>query len=124
MSSSKRKKERKELRRQKNIKKEQEHKKQAWEDGKLIEENHNDGFYSPEFTLKISSRLVERMTELKNTAEKDNEKIIQGFRSYKIKIRDTILRWSPAVEYNSDYYYLKKLIETYWDNSSNLINII
>lgn len=124
MSTSKRKKERREQRKQRNIQKELDHKKEAWEKGKIIEENHNDGFYSSEFTLKISSRLIEIFSELKNTAGKDNERILYGFRQYRIKVRDTILRWNPAVEYNSDYYYLKTLIETYWDCPENLMNVI
>ena len=44
MSSSKRKKERRRMRYERNVRKEQEYKKMMWETGqKLIEENHNGG---------------------------------------------------------------------------------
>lgn len=123
MSSSKRKKERKEQRKQRNIQKEIDHKKEAWENGKIIEENHNDSFYSPEFTLKISSRLIEIFSGLKKNIT-TNEEAIFKFRQFKAKVRDTILRWNPNVEYNQDYFYLKNLIETYWDSPETLIEVL
>ena len=43
MSSSKRKKERRRMRYERNVRKEIEQKNQAWNDGKIIEENNNQG---------------------------------------------------------------------------------
>ena len=53
MSSSKRKKERRRMRYERNVRKEIEHKNQAWNDGKLIEENHNQGPYSQQYTIAV-----------------------------------------------------------------------
>ena len=53
MSSSKRKKERRRMRYERNVRKEIEYKKQAWESGKLIEENHNGGSYSGPYSIEL-----------------------------------------------------------------------
>ena len=59
MSSSKRKKERRRMRYERNVRKEIEHKNQAWNDGKLIEENNNQGPYSEQYTIAVSERLFQ-----------------------------------------------------------------
>lgn len=131
MSSSKRKKERRRMRYEKHVRAEIEHKKQAWEEGKLIEENHNQGPYSPEYTIALSERLVQYVNQERDKAlnmepgsildkrtqeplSKD-EVYVRGFRKYKMKIQDLILYWNPTVQRNNDYYYLKTLLDTYWD---------
>lgn len=113
MSSSKRKKERRKARHDRNVKAEQEHKTQAWERGKLIEENHNQGPYSENYTKALAERLVEYVTA---EQEKSPEQFVVGFRKYKMKIQDLILHWNPLVQKGPEYQWLKRLLEVYWDN--------
>lgn len=122
MSSSKGKKERRKERHLKNIKKEIEYKKQAWDAGKLIEENHNQEEYSMDYTVKLSERLL---YILKNKVlSQDNSTTIKNFRLYKNKIRDLILHWNPRIEKNNIYFYLKGSLEVYWDDTDNLSNFL
>lgn len=123
MSTSSRKKERRNLRKQKNIQNEINYKKEAWKNGKLIEENHNDGYYSTDYTTKLCDRLYDILKKIKENS-KDNNECIVKYRKYKNKIRDLILRWNIDLDKNEKYYYLKNSIETYWDNIDNLINIL
>ena len=131
MSSSQRKKERRRMRYERNVRKEIEHKNQAWAEGKLIEENHNQGPYSAQYTIALSERLVQYVNQERDKAlnmepgsfidkrtqeplSKD-EVYVRGFRKYKMKIQDLILYWNPEVPRNRDYEYLKNLLEAYWD---------
>lgn len=117
-SSSIKKRERRRARYNRNVQKEFDHKVSAWNNGKLIEENHNQNSYSPEYTIAISRRLVDLLVVERNRAlksEQPGEYFINGFRKYKQKIQDTILLWNRSVQINSDYIYLKQLLETYWD---------
>lgn len=133
MTNSKKKKERRKLRYLRNIRKEVEYKKDAWEKGKLIEENHNNGPYSPEYSIELGNRLYNIMQsfkeqafnskELLNSVQK-NEFLIIKFRMYRIKIRDFILHYNPIIPKSKEYNYLKLLIETYWDNPNELIYYI
>ena len=126
MSSSQRKKERRRMRYERNVRKEIEHKNQAWAEGKLIEENHNQGPYSAQYTIALSERLVQYVNQERDKAlnmepgsfidkrtqeplSKD-EVYVRGFRKYKMKIQDLILYWNPEVPRNRDYEYLKNLI--------------
>lgn len=119
MSSSAKKKERRRLRYERNVKKELDHKKEAWESGKLIEENHNGKCYSDEYTINLSKRLMQYLLQeydksLTNIAP--DIEFIRQFRKYRMKIRDLIILWSPNIpETIPEYEFLKGLIETYWD---------
>lgn len=136
MSSSKRKKERRRIRYERNVRKEIEHKNQAWAEGKLIEENHNQGPYSEQYTVALCERLVQYVKQEYDRAYTpggrsetyivptnpitgqpltDDEIYVRGFRKYKMKIQDLILHWNPSVAKDSGYEWLKKLLETYWD---------
>lgn len=105
------KKERRKQRHERNIRKEQEYKKEAWDSGKLIEENHNQGPYSEQYTTDLSKRLLQYLGQ----HDKSDEEFIRGFRMYKGKIQDLILHWNPSVPKDHTYYTLKKLLEVYWD---------
>ena len=120
MSSSKAKKERRKMRHLRNIAKEVAYKKQAWENGKLIEENHNQGPYSPGYTQELAERLYNILKNIVNEEGTTKDKIIYRFRQYKMKIRDLILHWSPETEKNEIYNYLKGSLEVYWDDLDNL----
>lgn len=133
MTNSKKKKERKKLRYLRNIRKEVEYKKDAWEKGKLIEENHNNGPYSPEYSVELGNRLYNIIQsfkeqtfnnrELLDSAQK-NEFLLTKFRMYRIKIRDFILHYSPIIPKSEEYSYLKSLLEMYWDKPNELIYYI
>src|SRR5574344_1407771 len=113
--SSNRKKERRLDRHNRNIINEANHKKEAWDNGKLIEENHNQGPYTSDYTRKLSSRLVQYINDEKNRAINSGSDFVMGFRKYKIKIQDLILHWNNEVPKTKDYEYLKRLLEVYWD---------
>jgi hypothetical protein len=113
-----RKKEKRKIRHINNIRKEETHKKEAWDNGKLIEENHNQGPYSPEYTKDLCKRLIDYLWQEKQrslTLPNPANNFVVGFRKYKMKIQDLILHWNPEVEKNYMYKYLKRLLEIYWD---------
>lgn len=110
--NDKKKKRRKE-RHERNILKERLYKEKAWEDGKLIEENHNQKPYSIEYTKNLAERLIKILI---NNNNQDTKYIILNYQKHKQKIRDLILLWNPELEKNNIYFFLKKSLEIYWDN--------
>lgn len=104
------KKERRRQRYERNVEKERAHKEEAWKNGKIIEENHNDRPYSVEFTMAITSRLVQALLK-----EKEKGTLVEGVRKWKKKMIDCILHYNPSVPKGPDYHYIKKLLEVYWD---------
>lgn len=102
-----------------NVAKELTHKKEAWERGKLIEENRNEGPYSEQYTESLAKRLVRillRERDLAIKSENPTEDYILRFRRYKSKIRDLIIFWSPSFTQDcSEYRFLKTSLEIYWD---------
>ena len=56
------------MRYERNVRKEIEHKNQAWAEGKLIEENHNQGPYSAQYTIALSERLVQYVNQERDKA--------------------------------------------------------
>lgn len=128
-------KERRKLRHQRNIEKDTSHKKEAWDSGKLIEENHNGGPYSSSYTSELADRLIDRLVTgrtyilgctdndpvlLKNGGVRE-QAFIGYYRRYKNKIKTLILHWSPDVKKDNRYNFLKWTLETYWDNPENLL---
>jgi len=147
MSSSIRKKERRLARHLRNIKKEQDHKKEAWEAGKLIKPNHNGGPYPSDYCIELGKRLVERIKNFKEsiiqnpqedlqdgvdwnnlTAEEQhtilNDRFVKKFRLYKLKSIEFILHFSPDIQKTADYDYIKFALETYWDNQDKMIDLL
>lgn len=122
MSSSKRKKERRAQRKERNIRKEVEYKKSAWESGKLIEENHNQGPYSEGYSLELGDRLYRIVQGFIQECEGDNTRFLSKYRLYKNKIRDLILYWNPETPKVIQYEYLKQSLEIYWDYPNELLN--
>lgn len=117
MSASKRKKERRRERYLRNVQKEGCHKNNAWASGKLIEENHNGKYYSPEYTKALSFRLCKYLIGARNTG--DLNIVLSEFWKYKDWIIGLILRWNPGVQEDDYYRYLKELLEAYWDSDKN-----
>lgn len=124
MSSSKRKKERRHQRYLRNVQKEIDYKREAWANGKLIEENHNNGPYSANYTKELAKRLRVILYNIANEEGNDDERILYRFRQYKMKLRDLILHWSPEAERDYTYQFLKHSLEVYWDESDNLANFL
>lgn len=114
MAISKEKRARRRERYERNVAKEQAHKKQAWEEGKLIEENYNQGSYTAEYTKELGGRIIEYLA---NDYSPVPELFLYTFRRYKGKIQDLILHWSEECEKDNTYNILKLLLETYWDST-------
>lgn len=121
-------KENKKLRRkaryEKNLKKDITHKKEAWENGKLIEPNHNNGPYPEEYCIELGKRLVNIINQYRTQAQDSNEDqasyFIQRFRLYRVKFRDFILHYNPDLEKTPEYEFIKRALELYWDEPENL----
>jgi hypothetical protein len=121
MSSSERKKQRREQRYLRNKKKEEDYKKEAWESGKLIEENHNNKPYSPLYTSELGTRLYNILKDIEFKArdftdvEKRRDYVVYRFRAYRKKIQDYILHYDPGTPKTEAYETLKYMLECYWD---------
>lgn len=107
----------------KNKEKDTNHKKEAWESGKLIKPNHNGGDYPLDTSLEIGERLVIKLREKKQECNGSNELFIQKFRMYRKKCIEFILHYPSHFTRVENYKKIKLLLETYWDNPDNLINI-
>ena len=132
------KKERRLQRHLRNKQKEVDHKKEAWDRGAFIEENHNNGPYSEDYTDKLANRLVDRLIQARNLAiscDVSNEFLIKAdsdrnkmfvmyFWKYRKISQDLILHWSPYLERDNRYNTIKNLLETYWDNPDKLICVL
>ena len=105
-----------------NVNKDIQHKKEAWESGKLIKPNHNNKSYSPEYSTELGKRLIERLQDSKRNSM-SNEEFVNKFRLYKKKCIEYILHYDHSQGLSDDYNKIKLLLETYWDDINNLINI-
>jgi hypothetical protein len=110
-------------RKKRNIEKEVKHKKEAWDSGKLIEENHNDEYYTEEYTIKLGDRLFDIIFDCVKSSS-SNEEFIVKFRDFKRKIIDFILLYCPTIQKGDKYYFLKACLECYWDNPDQLLSIL
>jgi len=95
--SNKNKKIRRLERHQRNKKKEEDYKKEAWESGKLIEPNHNNKGYPVEYSLELGKRLLEK-----------------PFLIFRQKIRDYLLL-CPLEARNETWNELKKRYDEWLD---------
>lgn len=113
MSISKKSKERRKARHERNARRDKEHKTQAWDSGRLIEENHNSGPYSQDYTDALATRLVQYLSE--GSKGRTPEEFVKVFWMYKAKIQDLILYWNPSQPQDQRYEFLKTILEVYWD---------
>lgn len=90
------------------------HKKEAWNNGKVILEYNNGEDFSPTFTVELRDRLYYYVKEQRSKA-KDPYEFLRSFQQYKSKIIQLILKYNPDVEQEGKYQFLKKSLETYWD---------
>lgn len=123
MTSSIQKKQRRYERHCRNRQRDLQHKEGAWKSGKLIEENHNNSEYSPNYTVELCNRLVDILGNYLTYCQNinNNNSFLSKFRAYRIKVRDLILHWNSTVSKSNKYNFLKKVIEEYWDNPDDLI---
>lgn len=117
----KRRQDRRKIRHQRNKEKDVEQKKEAWENGRLIKPDLNSYFWDEDYLHDFERRIVGIMESMK---EKKDSYILQKFRLYKDKIKVYILKYNPKYTKTKGYYYLKKLLETYWDEPDNLKNYL
>lgn len=88
--------------------------------GKLYRENIGLGQdNSPEFTDSTADRLV---SEIMGNLELPEPQFLQFVRTRKAWYRDLLLGWSPEVPRDSRFWFLKGLLETYWDNPGDLLS--
>lgn len=93
------------------------HKEEAWKNGQLIRPSSNSYFWDESYLIEFGQRLSDIMKDL---IGQPNEFILNKFRLYKEAIRDFILKFDPKVKKSENYFYLKTLLETYWDEPENL----
>lgn len=114
--------ERRKLRHEKNVLKDITTKQEAWDSGKIIEPNHNHKAYSPEYSEKLGKRLLGKLKKEKSKAI-DNGNFLTEFRKIKKYYVAYILHYDHTRELSEDYHKIKNLLETYWDDPDNFINI-
>jgi hypothetical protein len=83
------------------------------ESGKLIEENHNGGYYSSEFTLKALERF------LKDLGEWQGDCLIRYIQCMRLKYQTLLLKWSPDLQRNDGFYFIMSILDYYRDNKEN-----
>ena len=87
--------------------------------GKLIEENHNGGLYSPEFTEKASiwymNMILEKFLEMNDNPSR----FLLFFRTIRSKIQTLVLKWSTEYPRDFAFYYLVEMQDIYRDNKEN-----
>ena len=86
--------------------------------GKLIEENHNGGEYSPEFTEKAASWYIHELSE-RLPGLTDPDKFLLYFRSRRPKYQTLLLKWSSQFPRDHRFYFFKNLLDLYWKNKTD-----
>ena len=81
--------------------------------GKLIEENHNGGLYSPEFTAKAALWYIRELSKLCVESRPDPDKFIIGFRGLRPKLQTLLLKWSDDLERTSEFWFIMELLDRY-----------
>lgn len=106
------------LRKKRNREKDEAYKKKAWEDGKLILENHNNRAFSPKYTIDLGQRLWEYF----NKPWGSLEELTWELRKYKSRIQEWLILYSGDVPKDHIYQYFKTLLECYWDEPDKLLD--
>ena len=113
------------------------YKKEMWEEGKkLIEpEYSSSGYYPPDYSIELGERLYQIFKSYKdhviqvgdvedrngNGIFSKEERFMEYFRRYKEKIRDFLILYNPSIPESVEFSYLKRLLETYWDEPNLLL---
>lgn len=93
------------LRHLENRKKDEELKKKLWDEGKLIYENHNNEYFTPEFSIKFAKRVEEKIKEGKTEFYKLKDHAVNA-----------VLMFNPDIEKTESWRFLKQKLEEYWDD--------
>lgn len=102
----------------KNLRKEKQKREQE-ASGKLIEENHNGGLYSAEFTKKAVTWYVGELVKLCQNSGGDSDKFLIGFRGLRPKLQTTLLKWSDDLERTGEFWFFKELLDKYRGNKED-----
>lgn len=115
MTSSKRSKYKRHLRKVNNKNKDSLKKIESWNHGALIEENHNNQYYSREFTIRLADRLKEYLMVVRN--EKAVNEKYKKFVLYRFmdKAKKLVLLADPSCTQLESYKFVKSILEDYWD---------
>lgn len=87
--------------------------------GKLIEENHNGGLYTPEFTKKAVLWYVDELVKLCVNSEGDPDRFLVGFRGLRPKLQTTLLKWSDDLDRSGEFWFFKELLDIYRANKED-----
>lgn len=101
-----------------NREKDRSYKKLAWDEGKLISENHNNKTYSPRYSIDLG----ERLWDLFKGDWESQDDLVWTLRKYKEKIQSWLILYSPDIEKGDTWGYFKNLLDCYWDEPDNLLN--
>lgn len=115
MTSSKRSKYKRHLRKVNNKNKDSLKKIESWNRGALIEENHNNQYYSREFTIRLADRLKEYLMVIrseKTTNEEYRKSVLYRFMD---KAKKLVLLADPSCTQLENYKFVKSILEDYWD---------
>src|SRR5574344_929923 len=85
------------------------YKETEWDNGRLIEENHGTEKYSESFTIKLKDRLFDYLQN--PTLQK-----IYTYKDWMIKL---LVFWNNTVKKDNKYFYIKNLLEDYWNDKFN-----
>ena len=119
----------------------EQHKKEMWDSGKkLIEPEYSStGYYPEDYSIELGQRLVSIIVGFRDRVRgegimpdprnpknmlTENDRMLFYFRKYRQKIRDFLILYNPNIPETDEFLYLKKAIETYWDEPENLLNIL
>ena len=106
----------------KNKRNEETHKKEAWKKGKLIRPNHNEKPFPIEYSKSLGIRLINLFKKYKEEST-NNEEFVFKFQAYRKRCIEFILYYDHSYPLTNEYNTIKTLLETYWDNPENLINV-
>lgn len=116
MTSSKRSKFKRHLRKANNRNKDSIKKIEEWNKGALIEENHNNQYYSREFTIKLADRLKEYLTVIRSNKKVSSDKYRKSvLYRFMDKAKKLVLLADPSCTQLESYKFVKSILEDYWD---------
>ena len=107
-------------RRDNNRRKQENHIKKEMERGRTMWENNN----GQDFSLSwINLQLPKLIEGLHKGVEEGEKYLTVWIQTYRILIRDIILRWPSCHPYSPEYELLKSVLEIYWDLPSPLCKV-
>lgn len=115
MTSSKRSKFKRHLRKVNNKNRDSLKKIESWNQGALIEENHNNLYYSREFTIRLADRLKEYLTVVRNEKTVNEEYKKSVLYRFMDKAKKLVLLADPSCTQLESYKFVKSILEDYWD---------